>query len=157
MQKITPFLWFNRPSRTGNELLRFHFQELKSPQRLPLRRSRPRPQRFSHVRNLRTQRTKFHRPQRRPALQLLRSHLLPHRLQNPKEVDDLWEKLSAGGSKSRCGWLKDKFGLSWQVIPTALGKMLQDKDPAKSKRVMQAMLQMDKIDIAKLKQAYNQK
>jgi predicted 3-demethylubiquinone-9 3-methyltransferase (glyoxalase superfamily) len=71
-----------------------------------------------------------------------------------QEVDELWEKLSAGGAKSQCGWLKDKYGLSWQVIPTALGKYLGDKDPAKSKRVMQAMLKMGKIDIEKLKQAY---
>ena len=74
--------------------------------------------------------------------------------ESQEEVDALWEKLSEGGSKSQCGWLKDRYGLSWQVIPTALGKYLQDKDPAKSKRVMQAMLQMGKIDIEKLKKAY---
>jgi predicted 3-demethylubiquinone-9 3-methyltransferase (glyoxalase superfamily) len=72
-----------------------------------------------------------------------------------EEVDELWEKLSAGGRKDRCGWLKDKFGLSWQIIPRALGEMLGDKDPEKSKRVMQAMLQMDKIDTKMLKQAYD--
>jgi predicted 3-demethylubiquinone-9 3-methyltransferase (glyoxalase superfamily) len=73
------------------------------------------------------------------------------------EVDEFWEKLSdGGGKKGRCGWLKDKFGVSWQIVPTALVQMLQDKDPAKSKRVMQAMLQMDKIDIKRLKQAYEQ-
>ena len=72
------------------------------------------------------------------------------------EVDELWEKLSAGGQESQCGWLKDKFGLSWQIIPSALGEMLSDPDPQKSKRVMQAMLQMGKIDIAKLQAAYNQ-
>jgi predicted 3-demethylubiquinone-9 3-methyltransferase (glyoxalase superfamily) len=71
-----------------------------------------------------------------------------------QEVDELWEKLSAGGKESQCGWLKDKYGLSWQVIPIALGKYLGDKDPVKSKRVMQAMLKMGKIDIEKLKQAY---
>jgi predicted 3-demethylubiquinone-9 3-methyltransferase (glyoxalase superfamily) len=74
-----------------------------------------------------------------------------------QEVDDLWEKLSAGGTESQCGWVKDKYGLSWQVVPTALGEMLQDEDPKKSQRVMQAMLQMGKIEIAKLKQAYNEK
>ena len=73
-----------------------------------------------------------------------------------EEVDELWEKLSAGGKKERCGWLKDKYGLSWQIIPSALGEMMQDKDPAKSKRVMQAMLQMEKIDIANLRKAYEQ-
>jgi predicted 3-demethylubiquinone-9 3-methyltransferase (glyoxalase superfamily) len=71
-----------------------------------------------------------------------------------QEVDQLWEKLSAGGEKSRCGWLKDKYGLSWQIIPSVLGKLLQDKDRAKAGKVMQAMLQMDKIDIKRLKQAY---
>ena len=71
-----------------------------------------------------------------------------------EEVDELWEKLSAGGKKERCGWLKDKYGLSWQIIPAALGQMMQDKDTEKSKRVMNAMLQMEKIDIKKLKQAY---
>ena len=74
-----------------------------------------------------------------------------------QEVDNLWEKLSAGGKKDHCGWLKDKYGLSWQVVPSALGKMLQDQDPKKSQRVMQAMLQMDKIDIASLQQAYDGK
>jgi len=73
-----------------------------------------------------------------------------------EEVDELWEKLSAGGQKSRCGWLKDKYGLSWQIIPSALGEMLGDKDPEKSQRVMKAMLQMDKIDIKGLEQAYKQ-
>ena len=71
-----------------------------------------------------------------------------------REVDDFWEKLSAGGEKSQCGWLKDKYGLSWQVVPTVLIDYLQDKDPAKAKRVMHAMLQMSKLDIAKLKQAH---
>ena len=74
-----------------------------------------------------------------------------------EEVDELWEKLSARGEKSKCGWLKDKYGLSWQILPTALGKMLNDPDPQKSQRVMQAMMQMTKIDIAGLKQAYEQR
>src|SRR5580704_3852855 len=73
-----------------------------------------------------------------------------------QEVDALWDKLSAGGQKQRCGWLKDKYGVSWQVIPTALGRLLHDKDPAKSQRVMQAMMRMDKIDIAGLQQAHAQ-
>lgn len=73
-----------------------------------------------------------------------------------EEVDHFWEKLSAGGEKSRCGWLKDRYGLSWQVNPRVLGEMLGDKDPEKAKRVMEAMLKMDKIDIAALKKAYDQ-
>jgi predicted 3-demethylubiquinone-9 3-methyltransferase (glyoxalase superfamily) len=66
----------------------------------------------------------------------------------------LWESLSAGGEQHGCGWLKDKYDVSWQIIPSALGEMLNDPDPVKSGRVMQARLQMNKIDIAKLKQAY---
>lgn len=72
-----------------------------------------------------------------------------------EEVDAFWEKLSEGGQKSQCGWLKDKFGLSWQVVPTILDKLYEDKDPEKSKRVMQAMLQMRKLDIAELRRAYD--
>jgi len=70
-----------------------------------------------------------------------------------QEVDTLWEKLSEGGEKQQCGWLKDKYGLSWQIVPAVLIKLLQDKNPEKAQRVMQAMLQMDKIDIKTLKQA----
>jgi predicted 3-demethylubiquinone-9 3-methyltransferase (glyoxalase superfamily) len=77
--------------------------------------------------------------------------------ENQKEVDELWEKLSAGGEKSMCGWVKDRYGLSWQVIPTALMKYLSDPDPEKSKRVMNAMLKMNKIIIKDLETAYNQK
>ena len=69
------------------------------------------------------------------------------------EVDELWEKLSEGGKKERCGWLKDKFGLSWQVVPAILGKLLQDQDGEKAKRVVAAMLQMDKLDIERLSHA----
>jgi predicted 3-demethylubiquinone-9 3-methyltransferase (glyoxalase superfamily) len=74
-----------------------------------------------------------------------------------EEVDDVWEKLSEGGEKQRCGWLKDKFGLSWQIIPSILVELLQDEDAEKSNRVMEAMLQMDKIDISALKRAYERK
>ncbi|HLK49662.1 MAG TPA: VOC family protein [Bryobacteraceae bacterium] len=70
-----------------------------------------------------------------------------------QEVDHLWDKLSEGGKKDRCGWLQDKYGLSWQIVPTVLGKLMADPDPKKSSRVMQAMLQMDKLDIQTLQQA----
>ena len=72
-----------------------------------------------------------------------------------QEVDELWNKLSEGGRKDRCGWLQDKYGLSWQIIPSHLGRMLGDKDPEKAGRVMKAMLQMDKIDIQRLQEAYD--
>jgi predicted 3-demethylubiquinone-9 3-methyltransferase (glyoxalase superfamily) len=74
-----------------------------------------------------------------------------------QEVDELWEKLSAGGQPSQCGWLKDKYGVSWQIVPSILVEMLQDKDTEKSKRVMQAMMQMRKIDIAAVQRAYEQR
>jgi predicted 3-demethylubiquinone-9 3-methyltransferase (glyoxalase superfamily) len=76
--------------------------------------------------------------------------------QTQEEVDELWEKLSEGGEKGVCGWLKDKYGVSWQIVPTILGEMLQDKDAEKSERVMKAMLRMKKIEIEELKQAYGQ-
>ena len=74
--------------------------------------------------------------------------------ESQQEVDELWEKLAEGGEKGPCGWLKDRFGVSWQVIPSALNRMLQDKDPEKAQRVMKAMCQMTKIDIKTLEQAY---
>jgi predicted 3-demethylubiquinone-9 3-methyltransferase (glyoxalase superfamily) len=74
-----------------------------------------------------------------------------------QEVDELWEKLSKGGEEGPCGWLKDTYGVSWQIVPTVLGEMLQDKDTEKSERVMKAMLQMKKLDIKTLKQAYEKR
>jgi predicted 3-demethylubiquinone-9 3-methyltransferase (glyoxalase superfamily) len=74
--------------------------------------------------------------------------------QTQPEVDELWEKLSAGGKKIQCGWLTDKFGITWQIVPTVLSEMLNDKDPEKSKRVMQAMMKMIKLDIGALERAY---
>jgi len=71
-----------------------------------------------------------------------------------KEIDEFWEKLSKGGEKGQCGWLKDKYGLSWQVVPTGMDEMLQDKDAGRRERVMEAVLQMRKFDIKRLKQAY---
>ena len=77
--------------------------------------------------------------------------------ESQQEVDEMWTKLSAGGKEVECGWLKDKYGLPWQIVPTALFRMLEDKDPEKSQRVMKAMLQMKKIDIAGLEKAYYQR
>ena len=95
--------------------------------------------------------------QRRPAIQL---HVRPSPAisllvsrETRQEVDELWKKLSAGEEKSRCGWLQDKYGLSWQIIPAVIGKMLQDKDAGKAKRVM---LQMGKIESNRLPEAYEQ-
>ena len=76
--------------------------------------------------------------------------------ENQGEVDEMWEKLSEGGEKSVCGWLKDKYGVSWQIVPTILGKLMQDKDAKKSAKVMEALLKMTKIDVEGLKRAYEQ-
>lgn len=73
-----------------------------------------------------------------------------------KEIDEFWKKLSEGGEEGPCGWLKDRYGVSWQVVPIVLGEMLQDKDTRKSEKVMKAMLQMKKLDIKALRQAYEQ-
>ncbi len=72
-----------------------------------------------------------------------------------QEVDELWERLGAGGEPGQCGWLKDRFGLSWQIVPSVLPEMLQDPDPERSRRVMEAMMPMKKLDIRRLEQAYN--
>jgi predicted 3-demethylubiquinone-9 3-methyltransferase (glyoxalase superfamily) len=77
--------------------------------------------------------------------------------QTQEEVDDFWAKLSEGGQIQQCGWLTDKFGVSWQIVPTILGEMLQDKDKQKAKRVMEAMMKMKKLDIGALRQAYEQR
>ena len=77
------------------------------------------------------------------------------RCETQKEIDEMWEKLSQGGEKGQCGWLKDKYGLSWQIVPSILGQLLQDKDAEKANRVMTAMMKMDKLDIAGLKRAYD--
>jgi predicted 3-demethylubiquinone-9 3-methyltransferase (glyoxalase superfamily) len=90
-----------------------------------------------------------------PHYQLTEAFSLSVECQTQEEVDRYWEALSAGGSEGPCGWLKDRFGLSWQINPTILGQMLSDPDPEKAKRAMAAMLGMKKIDIAALKQAYD--
>jgi predicted 3-demethylubiquinone-9 3-methyltransferase (glyoxalase superfamily) len=73
------------------------------------------------------------------------------------EIDEFWEKLSEGGGKEQCGWLRDKYGVSWQIVPTVLGELIQDKDAERSERVMNALLQMDKIDIETLREASQQR
>lgn len=89
-----------------------------------------------------------------PAFKLSEAVSLVVKCATQDEVDSLWDRLGSGGGYQRCGWLKDRFGLSWQIVPTALYQMLQDPDRTKADRVLQAMLQMQKIDIARLKQAY---
>jgi predicted 3-demethylubiquinone-9 3-methyltransferase (glyoxalase superfamily) len=91
-----------------------------------------------------------------PAFQFAEAVSLMVNCETQEEVDQLWERLSEGGEQGPCGWLKDRYGLSWQVVPTALVEMLQDEDPNRAERVMAAMLQMKKIDLETLRQAYDQ-
>jgi predicted 3-demethylubiquinone-9 3-methyltransferase (glyoxalase superfamily) len=140
MQKITPFLWFDGKAE---EAMKFYVSIFKNSKIVGANRFQLDGQEFL-VLNGGPQFTFT------PAVSFFVN------CESQEEVDELWEKLSEGGEKGRCGWLKDKYGLSWQVIPSVLGPMLYDKDPAKAKRVMQAMLQMSKIDIAGLRQAHDQ-
>jgi predicted 3-demethylubiquinone-9 3-methyltransferase (glyoxalase superfamily) len=91
-----------------------------------------------------------------PYFKLTEAMSLVVNCETQEEVDEYWEKLSEGGEKSRCGWLKDRYGLSWQVVPTILGKLMQDENQEKTNRVMQAMLKMEKLEVEGLKQAFEQ-
>ncbi|HEX9129707.1 MAG TPA: VOC family protein [Gemmatimonadaceae bacterium] len=152
-QKITPFLWFDG---NAEEAMNFYVSVFKNSKIVNVSRyGGPTGMVISATFQLAGQ--QFHALNGGPQFKFTEAISLFVNCESQEEVDELWEKLSQGGEKSRCGWLKDKFGLSWQVIPSVLGKMLTDKDREKAKRVMNAMLQMDKIDIKKLKQAYDKK
>jgi predicted 3-demethylubiquinone-9 3-methyltransferase (glyoxalase superfamily) len=156
MQKITPFLWFDG---NAEEAMKFYVSIFKNSKILSVARygeAGPGPAGSVMTGTFQLDGQELMALNGGPHFKFTEAISLFVNCETQEEVDELWEKLSAGGQKSRCGWLKDKFGLSWQIIPKALGMMLQDKDPAKSKRVMNAMLQMDKIDIKGLKQAYEQ-
>ena len=157
MQKINPFLWFNDQAEDAAS---FYVSLFKNSKILNVARygeAGPGPKGTAMSVTFELAGQKFIALNGGPLFTFTEAVSFLINCETQQEVDELWEKLSAHGKTSRCGWLKDKYGLSWQVIPTALGKMLQDKDPKKSQRVMQAMLQMDKIDIARLKQAYDGK
>jgi predicted 3-demethylubiquinone-9 3-methyltransferase (glyoxalase superfamily) len=156
MQKITPFLWFDG---RAEEAMNFYVSIFKNSKTGSISRygdGGPGPKGSVMSATFQLDGQEFMALNGGPMFQFTPAISFFVDCTTQEEVDDLWDKLSAGGEKSRCGWLKDKFGLSWQIIPRALGEMLHDKDPAKSQRVMKAMLQMDKIDINRLKQAYEQ-
>jgi predicted 3-demethylubiquinone-9 3-methyltransferase (glyoxalase superfamily) len=142
MQKITPFLWFD--GRAG-EAARFYASIFK---RSKIESITPMSAIFS------LDGVKFYALNGGPQFKFNEAISFFISCDTQKEIDYFWEKLAAGGAKSRCGWLKDKFGVSWQVVPPILGEFLNDKDEEKSQRVMQAMLKMRKLDIKKLKRAY---
>ncbi|MGH7289258.1 MAG: VOC family protein [Myxococcota bacterium] len=149
MEKITPFLWFDGNAEAAmNHYLRvFPNSSIENVTRGPNGGV------MSATFRLEGQR--FHALNGGPHFKFTEAISLFVSCETQKEIDELWEKLCEGGQPSRCGWLKDRFGLSWQIVPSVLGELLQGKDPAKSKRAMDAMLEMDKLDIERLRNAYD--
>jgi predicted 3-demethylubiquinone-9 3-methyltransferase (glyoxalase superfamily) len=155
MQKITPCLWFdNNAEEAVNHYLSI-FKNSKIGQILRCGEAGPGPKGSILTMTFQLEGQEFMALNGGPVFKFNEAISLSVDCKTQAEVDELWEKLSEGGQKSQCGWLKDKFGLSWQVVPSALIKMLQDKDAAKSATVMSAMMQMNKLDIAKLQQAFD--
>ena len=153
MQKITPFLWFDG---NAEEAANFYISIFKNSKMGNISRygdAGPGPKGSVMSVTFQLEGQEFFALNGGPQFKFTPAISLFVNCETQQEVDDLWEKLSAGGRTDRCGWLQDKFGLSWQIIPTVLGQLLGDKDPQRAKRAMQAMLQMTKIDISKLQQA----
>jgi len=156
MQKITPFLWFDGKAE---EAMNFYVSIFKNSKAGRIRRygeAGPGPKGAVMSATFQLDGQEFMALNGGPQFTFSPAISFFVNCETQEEVDELWEKLSAGGEKQRCGWLKDKFGVSWQIIPSALGEMLSDADAGKSSRVMKAMLQMDRIDIERLNQAYGQ-
>ena len=156
MQKITPFLWFDDKAEEAMNFYISIFRNSKIGSVTRYGEAGPGPKGTVMTATFQLDGQEFIALNGGPHFKFTEAISFSVNCETQEEVDELWEKLSEGGEKGRCGWLKDKYGLSWQVNPTVLGEMLQDRDPEKSKRVMEAMLQMDKIDIKSLKQAYDQ-
>jgi len=153
-QKITPYLWFNDNAEAAAS---FYVSIFKNSKILSVARygeAGPGPKGTVMSITFQLEGQDFMALNGGPQFKFTEALSLFVNCTSQGEVDDLWAKLSAGGQAGPCGWLKDKFGLSWQIIPGVLGEMLEDKDPQKSKRVMEAMLKMSKIDIKRLTQAY---
>ena len=153
MQKITPFLWFDG---NAEEAVNFYISIFKNSKLGTISRygdAGPGPKGSVMSVTFQIEGQEFFALNGGPQFKFTPAISFFVNCETQKEVDDLWEKLSAGGRTDRCGWLQDKFGLSWQIKPTVLGQLLGDKDPQRAKRAMQAMLQMTKIDIEKLQQA----
>ena len=147
MKKITPFLWFDYQAE---DAMNFYVSIFKNSQVLGVTRS-PDGKVFTVSFQLDGQ--EFMALNAGPQFPFTEAISFYVNCEDQAEVDELWDKLSAGGEESQCGWLKDKFGLSWQIIPDALPRLLGDPDPQKAKRAMDDMLQMQKIDVAALEKA----
>ena len=155
MQKITPFLWFNGQAE---EAANFYVSIFKNSKIVRVSRGGeggPGAKGSAMSASFQLEGQDFIALNGGPQFTFTPAISLYVNCETQAEVDDLWEKLSAGGEPGRCGWLKDKFGVSWQIIPSILGKLLGDPDPAKSKRALSAMLQMNKLDIHVLQQAHD--
>jgi predicted 3-demethylubiquinone-9 3-methyltransferase (glyoxalase superfamily) len=155
MQKISPFLWFDTQAE---EAAKFYVSIFNNSRVLKINRygeAGPGPEGSVMTVEFELDGLQFIALNGGPQFKFTEAVSFSVDCKTQEEVDEFWEKLSAGGEQGPCGWLKDKYGLSWQINPTVLGEMLSDPDPAKSKRVMEAMLQMKKIDIAGLKKAYD--
>jgi predicted 3-demethylubiquinone-9 3-methyltransferase (glyoxalase superfamily) len=156
MQKITPFLWFDDKAE---EAMNFYISIFKNSKAGTIQRygeAGPGPKGSVMSARFQLDGQEFFALNGGPIFHFTPAISFFVNCETQEEVDELWEKLLSGGEKSRCGWLKDKYGLSWQIVPSILGKLLGDKDPVKANRVMSAMMKMDKLDIAVLKQAYEQ-
>ena len=154
MQKITPFLWFDNQAE---EAAKFYTSIFKNSKIVSVSRygeAGPGPKGTVMIATFQLEGQEFVALNGGPHFKFTEAISFVINCKTQEEVDHFWKKLSEGGEQSRCGWLKDKYGVSWQVVPTVLGELLRDKDAEKSKRVMQAMLKMDKLDIKKLQQAY---
>lgn len=156
MQKITPFLWYDSQAEEAAKFYTSIFKNSKIGSLSRCGEAGPGPKGAVLSVTFELDGQEFIALNGGPQFKFTPAISLFVNCETQAEVDELWEKLSEGGQKSRCGWLQDKYGLSWQIIPTALGQLLGDPDPKKSSRVMKVMLQMEKIDIDRLQQAYAQ-
>src|ERR1700719_3017806 len=154
MQKITPFLWFDGKAEEAANFYVSIFKNSKLGAVTRYGEAGPGPKGTVMIASFQIEGQEFTALNGGPQYTFSPAISFFVSCETQAEVDDLWEKLSAGGKEIQCGWLTDKYGVSWQIIPRALIELMQDKDPVKSQRVFKAMLQMTKIDIEGLKQAY---
>ena len=153
MQKITPFLWFDTQAEDAAKFYVSVFPNSKILRTARYGEAGPGPKGGVMTVEFELDGQRMIALNGGPVFKLTEAFSLSVDCKDQKEVDHYWTKLSEGGQESMCGWLKDRYGLSWQIVPTILGKLLSDKDGKKAKRVMEAMLKMRKIDIAALKAA----
>jgi predicted 3-demethylubiquinone-9 3-methyltransferase (glyoxalase superfamily) len=156
MPTITPFLWFNDNAEEAANFYASIFKNSKVKDISRYGEGSPFPSGTAMIVNFQLDGRDYMALNGGPVYKFTEAFSLFVSVQTQDEVDDLWERLSEGGEKGPCGWLKDKYGLSWQIVPTKLGELLGGPDPVRAQRVMQAMLQMSKLVTVALQQAYDQ-